>query len=195
MLDVGSGSGCSPLWQLCKRVVSQTCPESCMGWGWMVAEFGQRLCKDPSEAVTSLRLLENTPGWLARALLLFCLQGMCLHSFSTGLRVTQPSSSVASLCLSAQLFWALVQPLTTMPNTAQLIKSAPQDQDLQTAREVQLPYFGASFKQFSLPNHTSALQNIIFFLRFSPSPSPTESQTPSCSYKPSLSSSVHPLSK
>lgn len=71
----------------------------------MVAVFGQRSLR----AVTFLRFLENTPGWLARVLLLFCLDGMCLlHSLPTGLQVTQPSSSVAALCLSVST--ALLSP-------------------------------------------------------------------------------------
>lgn len=166
LLNMGSGSGYSLLWQLYKRVIPHTCPGRLHGLrvdGVNGCSVWSKALQRSHRAVTSLRLLENTPGWLARALLQFCLDGMCLHSFTTGLQVTQPNSSVASLCLSVSI--ALLSPSPAPHHHAKhstLLKSAAQDQGLKTAWEVQLPYIWARFKHFSLSNHISALQNIIF---------------------------------
>lgn len=56
----------------------------------------------PLRATSALKVLENTAGCLGKALLVSCLDGMCLlPSLATGLQTTQPSSSVAVPCLSA----------------------------------------------------------------------------------------------
>lgn len=110
--DMGSGSGCSPPGQICKRVLQQTCPERLHGLrvdGVNDCSVWSKALQMSLTAVTSLRLLENTPGWLSRALLMFCLDGMCLLCrFTTGLQITHPSSSVAALCLSVST--ALLRP-------------------------------------------------------------------------------------
>lgn len=182
LLVMGSGSGYSLLWQLYKKVITQTCPERLHGLrvdGMNGCSVWSKALQRSHRAVAFLRLLENTTGWLARALLLLWLDGICLQSFTTGLQVTQPSSSVASLCLSSK--HCSSEPLSSPSppcqtyHTRKVSSSGPRPTN--SMRDTVTDVV-AGFKHFSLSNHISALQNVIFFLRFSPSPSPMAKYLP-----------------